>query len=443
MVYTSGERTKGLSVSEREALIKHMDANSSIPVKVDLFKQAQEYYYLGLYEAAYRKAMDCDSTNPAVMQVLLESLFRAKKKELKVFQSLIGSARNSKSFMLVKTANKLVGLSMISGINGFIKNEVRALHYLQNADGNNKEVLRALNVIIRKMQLKQQKEEEEKIQQEMEEALERAFEMERDRERAFNSKTKEVLDTAGRDCLENSRIAVTSLIIIAVCFIIAVLMPHNSTNWYVVASICSGFSILGMMWWADEKGSDNLWLVRKTPLKHTEEIPFRAISVKSKSFLKGDRLYKTILCVGALLLYFGLPLYVFYRIVKVGIGYLMTNDSVRHVVNVIVAKSSIDPTVFLPGFLLVFCIINFLAIANPIVSQLSDGFGTFSRVNDGKNDCCRIAIYDLKKDISYGFRSTVMVMAKEGLAFSVILTTVLCVLGWARPMLYRIFSILF
>lgn len=216
MAYVAGEGTKGLNASDREAFINHMDANASIPIKVDMLKQAQEYYDMGLYEAACRKALSCDSTNPVVMQLVMQALFRSKKKDFKMFQDLLVSARNTENPMLVKTANKLVGLSLLKGCNGFPKNEDRALEYLLKADRNDKEVVMAVIGIKQNIEFKQKQEEIDRKKEMEAEAMQKAWEMENKREMAFNSKTRQVLADAGRDYLEAARIATTSLIIMTV-----------------------------------------------------------------------------------------------------------------------------------------------------------------------------------------------------------------------------------
>lgn len=116
--------------------------------------------------------------------------------------------------------------------------------------------------------------------------MQKAWEMENKREMAFNSKTRQVLADAGRDYLEVARIAMTSLIIMTVFFMGAALMPDNGIKWYVLALICSVCSILGVIWWGVEKGSDNVWLIRKKTLRHTRDLTFHAVSVRSESFQK-------------------------------------------------------------------------------------------------------------------------------------------------------------
>ncbi|MDE6195090.1 MAG: NERD domain-containing protein [Muribaculaceae bacterium] len=120
MSYVADEHTVGLDASERETMIRHMDANGCVLEKANVFQQSQEFYKLGKYIEAYEKAVLCDPLNPDVVVLKLASLYniRDNKKYSRLFNELCVEHLNSAHPMVREAANKFMGLSFFIGRHG-------------------------------------------------------------------------------------------------------------------------------------------------------------------------------------------------------------------------------------------------------------------------------------------------------------------------------------
>ncbi len=434
--YAAEENARGLADLEREALISHMDADSNVIQKADAFQQANEYFRMGKYREAYERAALCDPYNPKVVCLKLHALYHYQnKKYSSIFDKIVVDHINNNHPLIHETSNMLLGLSFYYGINGHEKNDERALLYLKQSGSLSNEVVDAIRAIEEKKCLAQKRKEEDEKNQ-------RAWELARRRKESYQDSCSMAISCAESDYSDAGRLVLTFLVMIAAIFLITIFIPNIKEKWMWAIGVCI-LAICGILKWVYEDCSVDSWFILKNPRPHVSSLPFRTLVLRSKSFSEGDRLYKTIFHIALSLLYFALPMFLCYRLVKIAIDYLMTVDGISKLVGKICLSSTFDPAFWLHAFLLSYFLLSFGAIAFVVATRLFRVNNPFYAEHDEKGKCYLTAVPDIKADLLTFKDASIVGICKEGLVFSAGMTIALCILGAVKPYLFAAISFLF
>lgn len=359
VTYISGDNTGGLTTAQINSLIDHMDANKDVVEKIDVFHKAEVYYSIGKYREAYNCIKLCDPYREEVILLKLRILF-FKRDDARTFNSLIVENIESRNHVIRDVCNYLLGMSFYYGINGHNKDMDKALIYLSKCNLH----LQGVEEIISSLT-----KEKERIRKNKEEETLRRKKLEK--EKAFDEEKRRIVSKANCEYKYAGRIAVTSLIIMAIFFCTSIMLPELGIQWPWIAILGSMAAIGILINWVKENGfGSDVWFIRKEPLTNVFDLTFKTVKIKDKSFMEGDRLYKAALHMISAIIYFGLPMYLCCRVVVLIIGYIISTDLISNANLSIAVSTGVDAAFWLPKFLVFYFILNFGAIMYIVCKQL-------------------------------------------------------------------------